>query len=115
MPVVRDHALAVAVLVALQVTTVAGASLVTTRLRRAHLLVGLTLVLLAGTWLLVDGPLEGQTLWSATRGRGLTVGDLCAVPSLAVAAISLVMSHRYRPTAPSASEVAKRRAFARVA
>ena len=115
MPVVPDHLLAVAVLVALQLGTVGGVGVATTRHRRLQSLLAVGVTLLAGAWLLLDGPFEGPTLWSFTPAHGLTVGDLLAVPSLAVAAVLLVTSRRHRPTAPSVSELTKRRALARLA
>lgn len=51
--------------------------------------------LLALTWLLANGPVEGRTLWMPVRGHGLTVADLAVAPVLVVAAA--VAAHRLAP------------------
>lgn len=52
--------------------------------------VGVLLVLLSGCWLVVNGPLEGRTLFVITHSHGVTAGDLVVVPVLALAAVLLL-------------------------
>jgi hypothetical protein len=84
-------AVATAVLVLLLGTT-AGSVAVVGRLRSRRCRLGLAgaLVALAGTWLAVDGPLEGPVLWDLTPAHGITAADLLAIPALAVAALLVV-------------------------
>jgi hypothetical protein len=38
------------------------------------------LILLAGVWLLANGPVEGPVLWAMDAQHGLTTADLLAIP-----------------------------------
>ncbi len=85
--------LAVCVGVALTIATAAGVATLGDPSRRAGTWrpVG-EICLLALTWLLANGPVEGRTLWVPVRGHGLTVADLAVAPALVVAAA--VAAHR---------------------
>ena len=48
------------------------------------------LVAVSVWWLLVNDPMEGETLFIVTRGHGLTAADLAGLTGLAVAAWRLV-------------------------
>lgn len=101
-----------AVLVLLLAGTAAGAVLAVRRHRRAQVVGGVALLLVAALWLVVNGPYEGPVLWVPLRGHGLTVGDLLAVPALAVAAVLVGSGLRWRPSRPSVTEAARRRVLA---
>ena len=106
--------LALGALVLLLLATVFGAALATRRSRRPQLVDAVALVVLALLWLIVNRPYEGPVLWIPLRGHGLTVGDLLAVPAFTVAAALLRSGARWRPSPPSVTEAARRRAFASV-
>ena len=56
--------------------------------------VAVVLVVVAGIWILVNGPVEGRTLVVVTPQHGLTVADLFSLIALAVAAVLLLSSRR---------------------
>ncbi|HEY5334843.1 MAG TPA: hypothetical protein VIJ71_02340 [Mycobacteriales bacterium] len=105
---------ALVVLALLLVVTTLGAALATLKHRRAQIVGGTGLMILALLWLIVNGPYEGPALWVPIRGHGLTVGDLLSEPALAVGAVLLGSGVRWRPSRPSVTEAARRRAFARL-
>ena len=54
------------------------------------------LVVLAGLWLGVNGPLEGPVVWHLTPGHGVTAADLLVVPALGAAAVLALTDWRAR-------------------
>ena len=56
--------------------------------------VAVVLVVAAGIWFLVNGPVEGPTLVVVTPEHGLTVADLFSLVALAIAAVLLLTSRR---------------------
>jgi membrane-bound ClpP family serine protease len=112
--VVPPDPFALSVLLLLLFATALGAALTTRRRRHPRIVFGVALVVLALVWLMVNGPYEGPVLWVPLPGHGLTVGDLLSVPAFAVAAVLGFAGARWRPSPPSVTEAARRRAFARV-
>lgn len=113
-PAALSDPVGLGVLSLLLLTTIVGAVLSGRRHRRAQVTGGAVLLGLALLWLFVNGPYEGPILWVPLPGHGLTVGDLLSVPALAVAAVLLGSGLRWRPSPPSVTEAARRRAFARL-
>lgn len=56
--------------------------------------VAVVLLVAAGIWFLVNGPVEGRTLVVVTPEHGLTVADLFSLVALAAAAVLLLTSRR---------------------
>lgn len=47
----------------------------------------LVLVLISVGWLVVNGPVEGETVWVLDRNHGLTVADLFGLAGVAIAVL----------------------------
>jgi hypothetical protein len=82
-----------AALYALEIVTGIGIVLLVRASARIDVLWSAALIAVAAVWLVVNGPLEGRTLWTMTGGHGLTSGDFLALPSLGIA---LALLARYR-------------------
>lgn len=53
---------------------------------------GLSTVVVTGVWWLLNGPLEGPTVWAITDGHGLTFGDLAGLPALMLGGAVLALA-----------------------
>lgn len=61
---------------------------------RPRTILAVALVVVAGIWVLVNGPVEGPTMVVVTPDHGLSVADLFSLLALAVAAVLLLTSRR---------------------
>ncbi len=46
---------------------------------------------LSAVWLLANGPVEGKVFWVPLPNHGLTLADIMVIPSLAVAAMIMLL------------------------